>query len=579
MKRTGKDPINLRIGIIGGLMGLWFSVVCARVVYLQAFHDDWLSRRASSQYEQTVERQGKRGTIFDCHLREMAVSVNAVSIAADPDQITNVPRTAAALAKILKLNGKTLRRRLNTHRSFVWVDRQVSPRQSASVKALSLPGITFETEHQRFYPNRTLAAQVLGFAGIDGRGLEGIEFRFNQDLKGDPQRCTMLRDALGRGFSAAEADAASTAGNNLILTIDRNIQFFVARDLAEAVRGSEAESGMAIVMVPSTGAILAMALYPFFNPNAYADFPRDTWRDRAITDPFEPGSTMKIFTAAAALEHGGITANTIFFCENGAWRIGRHTLHDTEPHGWLSLQRIVQYSSNIGAAKICKRIGDKALYRTLRDFGFGQETGIDCPGETTGCLMPYERWSAMDAGAISFGQGVSVSAIQLVTAVNAIANGGLLMRPYIVQAVTNPNGRLVRRYLPHKVRRVVSPATAKALTRILETVTEPGGTGTKAAIEGCQVAGKTGTAQKVDPQGRYSNHRFIASFVGYFPAEHPVATVLVVVNAPRKDYYGGLVAAPAFRKIAMELMNYLNSESMPQVPKFSAALNPREVSG
>jgi cell division protein FtsI (penicillin-binding protein 3) len=579
MRQRGKTPINLRIGIIGALLGLWFCVICVRVVYLQAFQDERLSARASRQYEQTIERHGRRGTIYDRNLREMAVSVDAMSITADPDKIENVPATAAALANALDVDGKSLRRRLNTGRSFVWVDRQVTPRQCASVMALSLPGISFETEHQRFYPNRTLAAQVIGFAGIDGRGLEGIEFHFNQDLKGEAQRCTFLKDALGRGFSPAEADAAATAGNNVILTIDRNIQYFVEKDLAEAVRESEGKSGMAIVISPATGAILAMALYPFFNPNAYADFPRASWRDRAITDPFEPGSTMKIFTAAAALAHGGLAAKTIFFCENGSWQIGRHTVHDTHPHGWLSLQRIVQYSSNIGAAKICERIGSKVLYNTLRDFGFGEKTGIDCPGETTGCLMPYERWSAMDAGAISFGQGVSVSAIQLVTAVNAIANGGLLMKPYIVQAVTDPNGRLVRRYPPRKVRQTVSPATAHTLTRILETVTQEGGTGTEAATKEFQVAGKTGTAQKVDGQGRYTPGRFIASFVGFFPAEQPVATVLVVVDEPRKDHYGGQVAAPAFRKIALELMNYLGTESAQPLPKYSAALDGKEVTG
>jgi cell division protein FtsI (penicillin-binding protein 3) len=579
MRRRGKDPINLRIGIIGGLLGMWFCAICIRVVYLQAFHGQWLSERASRQYAKTIERLGKRGTIFDRNLREMAVSVDAMSIAADPEQIHDVPGTAAALARALDLDGKSLRRRLGSGRSFVWVDRKVTPRQSASVLALSLPGITFETEHQRFYPNRTLAAQVIGFAGIDGRGLEGIEFHFDQDLKGSARRCTLLQDALGRGFSPTEADAAATSGDNLILNIDRNIQYFVEQALAEAVQGSEAKSGVAIVMVPATGAILAMAHYPFFNPNAYADFPRDSWRDRAITDPFEPGSTMKIFTAAAALEHGGLTANTIFFCENGSWRIGQHILHDTHPHGWLSLQRIVQYSSNIGAAKICDRIGSKVLYRALTDFGFGEKTGIDCPGETTGCLMPYERWSDMDAGAISFGQGVSVSAIQLVTAVNAIANGGLLMKPYIVQAVTDPNGRLVRRYPPRKVRRVVSPATARTLTRILETVTQEGGTGTEAAMDDCRVAGKTGTAQKADAEGRYAPGRYIASFVGFFPAEQPVATVLVVVNEPKKEHYGGLVAAPAFHKIAVELMNYMSTEPAQPVPKFSAALDGAEVTG
>lgn len=572
MKHTETDRINRRAVVVGVMLSLWFAFIGGRAVYLQAFQDDWLSERASNQYEKTCRQLGKRGTIFDAHLREMAVSVDAVSIAARPGKIDNVSQTAGALAEILNLSGKSVKKQLSANRSFVWVERQVTPRETEAVMALSLPGISFQTEHQRFYPNRTLAAQVIGFAGIDGHGLEGVEFRFDQELKGDARRYTMLKDALGRGFSPNEADAALPAGNNLILTIDQTVQYFVEQALEEAVTAAQGRSGMAIVMTPQTGAILALAHYPFFNPNAYREFDREVWRNRAITDPYEPGSTLKIFTAAAAIERGGLTANDIFFCENGAFRIGRNTIHDTHPHGWLSLQRIIQYSSNIGAVKVCSRIGPEALHTTLKAFGFGRKTGINCPGESAGTLLPFDRWSGMDAGAIAFGQGVSVSALQLVTAVSAIANDGVLMTPYIVQAVTDPHGRIVKRFSPKKVRQAISRDTARAVTRMLETVTQADGTGAEAAMETCRVAGKTGTAQKVDDRGQYAQGKYIASFVGFFPARNPRATILVVVDEPEKMHYGGQVAGPAFKRIARELIHYLNTEPSGSKGKLTAAL-------
>ncbi|MDX9788404.1 MAG: penicillin-binding protein 2 [Desulfobacterales bacterium] len=573
MKRTRNDPIKRRIVVVGVLMSLWFAAVGGRAVYLQAFHGDWLSQRASNQYERTYEQQAKRGTIFDRNFREMALSVDATSIGANPGCIQNRVETASALAGALNLDGKELIKRLSSKSPFVWVERQITPRETESVMALSLPGIAFRQEHQRFYPSRTLAAQVMGFVGIDGRGLEGIEFRYEQDLKGDTRRLTVLKDALGKGFSPGQADplgncnvsenaeALVPAGNNVVLTIDRTIQYVVEEALAEAVQKFDGKSGIAIVMSPSTGAVLALAHYPFFNPNAYANFPKEILRNRAITDPFEPGSTLKMFTAAAALEHGGLTPETQFFCENGSFRVGRHTIRDTHPHERLTLQEIVQVSSNIGAAKVGARIGASALHTTLKDFGFGEKTGIDCPGESNGFLLPFDRWTPIDACAIAFGQGVSVSVVQLVTAVSAIANDGMLMKPYIVEAITDAGGRLVKRFSPQKVRQAVSPGTARAVARMLETVTREGGTAKEAAIEGYRIAGKTGTAQKVDGGGGYARGKYIASFVGFFPVAQPMATILVMVDEPKKVHYGGLVAAPAFRKIALELINYMHPET------------------
>jgi cell division protein FtsI (penicillin-binding protein 3) len=347
-------------------------------------------------------------------------------------------------------------------------------------------------------------------------------------------------------------------GFNVILNIDRSIQYFTEKALEKAVTAHRAKSGMALVMSPKTGAILALALYPSFNPNNFREFDRQTWRNRAITDPFEPGSTLKVFSAAAALESGKCTSHTIFFCENGSYRIGKNVVHDTHDHGWLSLQQIVKVSSNIGAVKIAETIGPKGLYDTLINFGFGIKTGIDCPGETAGSLASYNRWTRIDTGAIAFGQGISVSAIQLITAVSAIANDGILMKPFLVQAITDQKGAILKSFRPQVVRRAVSEETARAVRQIMGTVVEKNGTGTQAALKGYKVCGKTGTAQKVSKKGGYASGKYVSSFVGFAPRDNPAAAVLVVVDEPRKAVYGGLVAAPAFKEIMLQTLNYIN---------------------
>ena len=311
-------------------------------------------------------------------------------------------------------------------------------------------------------------------------------------------------------------------------------------------------------MAPATGEVLALAHYPFFNPNSYRDFRRELWRNRAITDSFEPGSTMKIFTVAAAIDSGVCSPSTIFYCENGEYRIGRNTIHDTKSHGWLSLQQIVKYSSNIGSVKMAEKLGPHKLYDYLRAFGFGQRSGITCPGETAGSLSSFKAWSAIDAGAISFGQGISVSAIQLITAASAIANDGMLMRPLLVKEITDRNGRMVKRFSPEPVRRVVSSHNAATVRRILKTVITEGGTGVNAALKGYSSGGKTGTAQKIDDSGTYAKGRYLTSFVGFAPADHPELAILVIVDEPKVHAYGGIVAAPVFRQIALETLSYLN---------------------
>jgi len=488
----------------------------------------------------------------------MAVSINVTSIAAYPARVDNPKATAKTLAGVLDLDARSLQSKLTGKKSFVWIKRQSTAKETNAVKELEIPGINFVTEYNRFYPQTTLAAQALGFSGMDGTGLEGIEFYYNQQLKGVDLNFTIFKDALGNGFSAGPGQSTDTSGHNLVLTIDNTIQYIAESALQEAVDEYSALSGLALVMNPQTGAVLALAHYPLFNPNSYADFEKSIWRNRALTDTFEPGSTMKIFSAAAALEHGKITPNEIFFCENGAYKIGKNVVHDTHKYGWLSLQQIIKYSSNIGAVKVVEKMGARNLHRTFRDFGFGQKTGIDSPGETPGSLPHYSSWSKIDTGAISFGHGISVSAVQMITAISAIANGGNLMKPYLVRAIVDQNGNIVNAVKPQKVRTVISARTATIVKNILKTVITEGGTGVNAALDGYTACGKTGTARKLDENGEYSKTRHTASFIGFAPADDPEIAILVIIDEPQGKYYGGIVAAPVFKKISQQTLNYLN---------------------
>jgi cell division protein FtsI (penicillin-binding protein 3) len=452
---------------------------------------------------------------------------------------------------------RELKAKLTARKPFVWLKRQATPKETEAVRKLRLPGIEFVTETNRFYPNRSLAAQVIGFTGMDGKGLEGIEFFYDSQLQGNDASVKILRDAFGNGFQAEHPEGVDTSGKNLVLTLDQTVQFITETALVDIVEKQKALSGMAVVMEPSTGAILALAQAPTFNPNAWDDFKKPLWRNRVITDPFEPGSTLKVFSAAAALELADLSPRTTFNCENGIYHIGHNTIHDVHRYGTLSLQEIIKFSSNIGAAKIGERVGAEKLHSMLHGFGFGQKTGIDSPGETSGLLMPYAAWTPIDAAAITFGHGISVSAIQLISAFAAIANDGVLMKPYLVQAVTDKQGQILQRFEPQEVRRVISHETAQTLTEILQSVVMPGGTGVQAALEGYTAAGKTGTARKLDESGRYTEERHVASFIGFAPVEKPQIAILVVIDEPKKDTYGGVVAAPVFKRIAQSVLNYL----------------------
>jgi len=549
---------NRRMILIGILFSLMFLVITIRAFYLQTLKEAELSAIARRQYRHEAETKGKRGSIYDRKMRKLAMSIDVTAIGAHPDKIVNPEKAARIVARILNLNESKIRRQMLSGKSFVWISREQPPVRANILKKAGIKGLEFYPSYIRVYPNKTLAGQLIGFTGLNEAAREGIEFYYDDYLKGRKKTWLNVRDASGRVFMRTKINRSLSDGKDIILTIDAVIQNIAEQAIGKAVRRFNARSGMAIVMVPSSGEILAIANYPLFNPNSYKRFPKYVWRNRVVTDPFEPGSTMKVFLAAAALESGKCTPETKVDCENGVYTILDRVIHDTHPHGVLSLFEIVKYSSNIGAAKIARMIGPKQLYDTLYKFGFGQKTEVGLPGETAGKLRNYLAWYPIDTATIAFGQGISVSALQLVTAISAMANGGMLVKPRIIDRILNPDGSVLEKQEPEFVRRVVSSAVAESVRKMMQAVTEPDGTGPRAVPKGYTVCGKTGTAQILNSRGTYEHCDYNALFAGFSPAKNPKLAVVVVITAPQGSHYGGVVAAPAFREILSKSFNYLN---------------------
>ncbi len=559
--RKQKDPrrwMRLRLWIIGGCFVLAGMVLAGRAVDLQLVERGFLSAKARGEILREVKIAPNRGIIYDRNQVELALSVGTDSVYADPAATENPVRDGRRLAKALGLPAGPVIKRLEGKRRFVWIERRVDPDQAEAVRALDLDSVGLVTEPRRFYPYTSLACHLLGFAGLDAKGLGGLELKYNKVLTGRGQRVTRARDALGRSFwLAGQPLNTMPQGRHLILTIDKALQYRVEKILAAAVARWKAVGGQAVVLAPATGEILALASVPAFNPNVYQDYPSDAYRNRAVTDPYEPGSTFKVFMAAAALASGRVTLDKRFDCENGSWQVGGRTIHDTHPHGKLNLSEIVKFSSNIGAAKVAHEVGPVQLHRTLADFGFGRPTGVDLPGESRGILRPAARWKPVELANIAFGQGVAVTPLQLTAAIAAVANNGILMRPFVVKALVDGSGRLVGETQPQVLGRALGASEARLLKGMMMRVTEPGGTGERVKVPGFKVAGKTGTAQKLDPEGGYSHRDFMSSFVGFVPAEDPRAVILVVIDSPRGRHYGGTVAGPAWAAIAQATLKTL----------------------
>ena len=559
--RSGKDPgrwMRLRVLMLGGTFLLLLATVFGRAVYLQVVQRDRLRGLAQDQYVRAVEIPARRGDIFDRRGVPLAQSVDVDSIWIDPSMLPDAREASQKLAKKLHLDAAELYERFAKAKRFAWVKRQVRPEEVAAVKALDLPGIGFTKEPKRFYPQRELASQVMGMVGTDGQGLEGLELAFDDELTGQKERLDGLRDARGRKLlvDGDDANAYGQQGASISLTIDRQIQYVTEKVLNKAVEDSKALDGVAVVMDPRSGEILAIANAPRFNPNTPGQVPPQRLRDRAALDAFEPGSTMKAFVVSGALEEHAIRPDSKFFCENGAWKIGHRVIHDAEKRpGDLSTTEILKFSSNIGAAKIANVLGRERLVRYFEKFGFGEKTGLALPGEAKGQL-PFPK-ADIQLATQAFGQGLTATAVQLAAGYSAIANGGVLMRPYLVSKVVDPDGVVLLANGPTEVRRVLSAPTAKTVISMLEAVVEKGGTAPKAHMDDYTVAGKTGTAQKVDPLTHTYSEKRIASFIGVVPAEDPRLVILVVIDEPKTDVYGGEVAAPAFKDIASFALPYL----------------------
>lgn len=557
---------NKRIAVIGGFLTFLYLVVGVKVFYLQVIDDNVLSERASDQYQKSMQCQGKRGAIFDANYRELAISTGVVEVGMHPKDVKSKDESktpgkramAREVANVLNLDENTVYKKFSADKDFVWLDRKVTPMRAATLRSLRLTGFEYDSSYLRVYPHKLLAAQLIGFVGVDGYGLDGLEQHFDNELQGDIRQWTILKDRMGRIFDRQEVCMPGYEGNNLILTIDSTIQYIAETALQKSVEENNAKSGLAIVMSPETGEIKAIAHYPTFNPNSFNHFPRETWRNRSVTDTFEPGSVLKVFLIAAALESGLCDPEMIVNCENGAYRIGRNTIHDTHEYEFLTVHDVLKFSSNIGAVKIAEMIGPQALYEALSNFGFGEKTGINCPGEVRGMLRDYQRWKKIDNATISFGQGITVTPIQLITAISAVANHGVLMTPYVVKAVTDETGNILKSFNPVEKRKVIMPETARALMKMMNAVTDQDGTGGQAVPIGYTVCGKTGTAQKINANGTYRNCEYNGVFVGFAPAQSPELAVLVVIDEPQKHHYGGIVAAPVFREIVHESFNYLN---------------------
>jgi cell division protein FtsI (penicillin-binding protein 3) len=557
--RRSLQTNRFRLGCAQVVFVLIFLVVAGRAVQLQIVQGDKLKKLGERQHLKEWIVLPKRGAVLDRSNEPLALSLEAQSVYARPRRIQEPDILARNLAKILSLNLAEVKQKLASDKPFVWIKRQISPIEAERIQALNVEGIGMFFEPHRYYPQGQLAGQVVGFVGRDSEGLEGVELQYNDYIRGETGSSVIERDALGRRVLAQGMEGLDIPpGGDIHLTLDTSIQHLAEKELEETITKNRAKAGVAIVVQPFTGEVLALANYPSFNPNNFSKESADQRRNRAVADSFEPGSTFKTVLAAAALEEGVVGKEDLFYCEMGKYAYGGKMIHDSHPHGWLPFYKILQVSSNIGFTKVAEKLKRERYFKYIEKFGFGKPTGIDMPGEIPGLLRSPDSWSAVDLATHAFGQGISVTPLQMVMAYAAVANGGFLMRPYVVRRVVGPSGEVRVENQPRVVRRVISEKTSKLLASMLTEVTSEGGTGMMAKVDGFEVAGKTGTAQKADlAHGGYAARKRVASFVGFVPANDPRLVVLVLVDEPEVNVYGGVVAAPAFRDIASGALRHL----------------------
>lgn len=536
------------------LCGMW-SVLVFRAAYLQFIPHDKLNALQEKQFQTVISLPARRGNIVDRHGKELAMSLPTYSIYADPKIIENKNAVAKLLGKVLKQNPKSVVAKIKDRsKRFVWIDRLVSVSQVEEIKSAKIRGLGFVEEWKRIYPNDQLLASTLGFVGKEGQGLEGLELFYDQQLKGESKKVTMRKDARGRPLIQDGMLFTETPqGKEIKLTIDSDLQYFVETELKQAILRHEAEAAYVVVLDAKTSAIRAMASLPSFDANYPAKVSPGHRRNRTVTDTYEPGSTLKTFIVAQALEEKIYQPNSKIFCENGNFKIGKRVIREAErdhAQGLISVSEILAYSSNVGTSKIALKIGDKKLREGLLNFGFGQKLGTDLPGEAKGIILGLP-WRDHLLANVSFGQGMTATPLQIANAYAAIANGGALNVPYIVESVTDLESNRTVTTETQQIRRVLSEETAQQMRLMLAGVTSGKGTGLAARVDGYIVGGKTGTAQKVKTHGRgYIPGGYIASFTGFIPANDPQYVIYVALDYPKKGYYGSQVAAPLFSSIA-----------------------------
>ena len=592
--------IRIRMGLLCGFMGLGLGAIVSGAYRIQVEDGDQWLELAERQRQRRLHIQPKRGAIYDRNGAPLAESVEVPSVSMDAVEMLRgieakyvpmrVQHYAERIAAALDLPLEEVADKLKRHRRFAWLKRRISEDQVQKLRALSdraqrypIAGLTIEGEGHRFYPNRELAGPLLGFVSPDGDGREGLELSLEHELKGHASEVHGLRDRGGRLlFSEGLEDEQALAGHNVYLTIDKGIQFTAERELAAAMTTYEAIGGALVVIDPATGEILAMASAPGFNPNDYSVADPDTRRNRAIADRFEPGSVMKVFTVASALAAKSLAPDASIYCEEGTMQVDNVTIHDTHVSKWLTVTQILGISSNIGAAKIALGLGEQRLYEGFRRFGFGDLTGVPFPGEAMGVLRPRGRpWVQVETAVAAYGQGIGVSTLQLAMGMAAVANNGRLLEPILVKRVSDGTGVTLSDATPHVRRDAIPPQVAQVMSEMLVAVTEGEGTGVEAAIPGFKVAGKTATAQKIDPAtGKYTDTHYVASFTGFVPAEKPRLVIAVVLDDPiGGTHAGGSVAGPVFRRVGEMALRYLGVTPRGTVPMKLSELAERARTG
>jgi cell division protein FtsI (penicillin-binding protein 3) len=564
---TPRNSANKRLYLLGAILVLWAGAICLRLVYLQIFRYGDFEQRAQRQQQRTEEVAAKRGIIYDRAGRELAMSISVDSAFAVPADIPDLAGTLSLIARITKADPRELLAKCQAARSFCWVARKADAETADRIRAMNLRGIYFQKESKRFYPKRELAAQVLGYVGMDDEGLSGIERAHDDDLRGKPGRMLISVDARRKWFGSVEKQP--DPGENVVLTIDEKIQYIAERELETAMQQTHAETGTVVVQNPKTGEILALANRPTFNPNLARDITPQKLKDHAVSDVYEPGSTFKVVTIAAALEEKLTRPEELFDCQMGSIVINGMRIRDSKPHGVISVADVLAVSSDVGAIKIALRLGEERFYKYIRAFGFGQQTGIELPGETRGMTKPLNRWSKVSIGAISMGQEIGITPLQLVSMISTIANDGIWTAPRIIAGTTAPQGtpQMVA-FHPGAQRRVISPMTAALMKQMMQgVILAQHATGKAARLEGYSAAGKTGTGQKIDPTTHaYSRTKYVASFAGFAPINDPAVTVAVILDSPVGLHQGGQVSAPVFQRVAQQVLEYLHTPHDVELP-------------